>query len=160
MKVTGKGSGRVSLVGLIACKPGKPTRLIYRMIVHHGRRSDRKGFREKDFATLLDAAHQRLGGPMVVVWDNYTHHTDAKMRSLIAGRSWLIVHRFPTYAPELNPAEGIWAHCKRSIANLAPRTTDELARLIRSRLRHMQYRPALLDSFIAETGLITAPTQP
>lgn len=152
MKVTGKGSGRVSLVGLIATKPDERTRLYYRMIVHRGRRGDRKGFREKDFAALLDDAHQRLRGPMVVIWDNYTHHTDAKVRGLIATRNWLTVYRFPTYAPGLNPAEGIWAHCKRSIANLAPRTTDELAGLIRSRLRHMQYKPALLNGFIAETA--------
>lgn len=154
VKVSGKGSGRVSLAGIIAAKTGEPTRLIYRMIVHHGRKNERKGFREKDFATLLDTAHQRLPGPMILIWDNSSHHVDAKMRRLIAGRPWLTVFRLPTYAPELNPAEGVWSHCKRSIANLAPRTTDQLATLIRSRLRRMQYRPHLLDGFIAEAGLL------
>jgi hypothetical protein len=41
--------------------------------VHAGRRSrgdQRKGFTETDYARLLDAAHQQLGGPLVVVWDN------------------------------------------------------------------------------------------
>ncbi|WFB05621.1 hypothetical protein LRS74_00270 [Streptomyces sp. LX-29] len=31
------------------------------MLVHHGRKGERKGFRERDFAALLDAAHQQLG---------------------------------------------------------------------------------------------------
>jgi hypothetical protein len=35
-----------------------------------GQRDDRrKGFTEADYASLLDAAHQQLGGPIVAVWD-------------------------------------------------------------------------------------------
>jgi hypothetical protein len=30
----------------------------------------RKGFTEADYARLLDAAHQQLGGPIVLIWDN------------------------------------------------------------------------------------------
>jgi hypothetical protein len=36
-------------------------------------------------------------------------------------------------------------------------TLDDLAVLARSRLKAMQYRPALLDGFIAETGLTLEP---
>lgn len=65
--------------------------------------------------------------------------------------------RFPTDAPDLNPAEGVWAHLKHSLGNLAACTTVELAALARTPLKRMQNRPALLDGFIAETGLIPAP---
>jgi putative transposase len=118
-----------------------------------------EGFREKDFAALLDATHQQLGGPVVRVWDNYTHHVDAAMRELIAARQWLTVFRFPAYTPDLNPAEGVWAHLKNSLGNLAPCSLDELAARARTRLKRMQYQPGLLDGFIAETtGLIPAQT--
>jgi len=67
--VTGGSNTRVSLAALIAARPGCRPRLIYR--THRGRRDDqRKGFTETDYARLLDAAHQQLGGPLVVVWDN------------------------------------------------------------------------------------------
>jgi putative transposase len=156
--VCGKGSGRVHLAGLIAARPGARTRLIYRMIACHGRRGEKKGFREHDLAALLDAARQQLGGPVVLVWDNATAHTDAAMRKLIAARSgWLTVFRLPAYAPDLNPAEGVWSHLKRSLGNLAPRTTGQLAALARTRLKQMQYRPDLLNGFIAETGLVLEP---
>jgi transposase len=154
VKVCGKGSGRISVAGLVCTKPGLRTRLIYRMLIHHGRKGERKGFREADFARLLDDAHQRLRAPIVLVWDNSTQHVDAQMRALIATRAWLTVFRLPPYAPELNPAEGVWSHCKRTLANLAARTTDQLAALVRTRLKRMQYRPNLLDGFIAETGLV------
>ena len=79
------------------------------------------------------------------------------MRALLAERSWLTVFQLPTYAPDLNPDEGVWAHLKKTLGNLAPCTIDQLATLIRARLKRMQYRPALLDGFIAETGLVLTP---
>lgn len=127
------------------------------MLVHRGRKGEKKGLREKDFAGLLNAAHQRLGGLVVLVWDNYTHHVDAAMRELITARQWLTVFRFPAYAPGLDPPEGVWSHLKNSLGNLAPCNIDEIAGLARTRLKRLQYQPSLLDGFIAETGLVPAP---
>ena len=75
MRVTGGSNKRVSLAALIAIKPGCRPRLIYR--VHSSRRhrkDQRKGFTEADYARLLDAAHQQLAGPLVVVWDYVPRH--------------------------------------------------------------------------------------
>ncbi|MER6536474.1 transposase [Streptomyces sp900105755] len=57
------------------------------------------------------------------------------------------------YAPDLNPLEGVWAHLKKSLANLAPHTIEDLTPLVKNRLRGIQRRPEILDGFIAETGL-------
>jgi putative transposase len=71
VKVTGGHNSRVSLAALIAIKPGCAPRLIYRVHRSRARGKDRrKGFTETGCAQLLDAAHQQLGGPLVVVWDN------------------------------------------------------------------------------------------
>ncbi|WP_199537058.1 transposase [Spongiactinospora gelatinilytica] len=64
-------------------------------------RGGEKGFREADYARLLDAAHRQLGRPIVLIWDNLTTHWDALMRRLIDSRLWLTVFYLPTYAPEL-----------------------------------------------------------
>jgi hypothetical protein len=42
---------------------------------------------------------------------------------------------------------------KRSLANLTKHDIDQLTALIKTRLRRMQYRPGLLDGFLAKTGL-------
>ncbi|MEW1914891.1 transposase, partial [Kitasatospora sp. NPDC085895] len=68
----------------------------------------------------------------------------------------LQAYRLPPYCPQLNPDEGVWAHLKKSLGNLAACTTDQLATQVRTRLKKMQYRPDLLDGFIAETGLTLA----
>ena len=153
VRVTGGSNKRVSLAALIAIKPGQRPRLIYR--VHHSRGSrndQRKGFTEPDYARLLDAAHQQLGGPLVVVWDNLNTHVSAAMAELIAARDWLTVCQLPPYAHELNPVEPVWSHLKRSLANLAKRNISQLTTLVKTRLKRMQYRPGLLDGFLAGTG--------
>jgi DDE superfamily endonuclease len=158
VKVTGSSNKRVSLAALIAVKPVQRPRLIYR--VHTGRSSrkdQRKGFTETDYARLLDAAHQQLAGPIVVVWDNLNAHISHAMRELIAARSWLTVYQLPSYAHELNPVEPVWSHLKRSLANLTKHNLAQLTTLVKTRLRRMQYRPGLLDGFLASTGLDLPP---
>jgi putative transposase len=155
VKVTGAHNARVSLAALIATKPGCRPRLIYR--THLGGRTARKGFTEADYARLLDAAYHQLGGPIVLVWDNLNTHTSRVMREMIAARLWLTVYQLPAYAPELNPVEAVWSHLKRSLANLAKRNLGQLAALVKTRLKRMQYRPGLIDGFLASTGLDLTP---
>ena len=59
----------------------------------------------------------------------------------------------PTYAPELNPVEAVWSHMKGSLVNFTRRTVDQLATIVKSRLRHIQYRRPLLRGFLAKTRL-------
>jgi hypothetical protein len=154
--VTGGSNKRVSLAALIAFKPGCRPRLIYR--VHECRRrgkDQRTGFTEADW--LLDAAHQQLAGPVVVVWDNLSAHVNAAMTELVEARDWLRVCQLPPYAHEFNPVEPLWSHLKRSLANLAKRDLAQLTALVKTRLKRIQYRPALLEGFLASTGLDLTP---
>jgi len=41
----------------------------------------------------------------------------------------------------------------RGLGNLATCGIDQLAAIVRSRLKSIQYRPGLIDAFITETGL-------
>jgi putative transposase len=159
VRVTARNSPRLSLAALIATKPGHRPRLIYR--THTGRRhraGRRKGFTEAGYARLLDAAHQQLGGPLVVVWDNLNAHVSRSMADLIAARDWLTICQLPPYAHELNPVEAVWSHLKRSLANLTKHNITQLTTLVKTRLKRMQYRPGLLDGFLASTGLDLTPS--
>ncbi|WP_371330446.1 transposase [Streptomyces sp. TP-A0356] len=143
VRVTAAGTKRVSMAALICTKVGHRPRLIYRLHLDRGpAKGRRKGFTETDYARLLDAAHQQLGGPIVLVWDNLNTHVSYTMRELIDARLWLTVHELPPYAPELNPVEGVWSHLKRSLANLTKHGLDQLTALVKTRLKRMQYRPA------------------
>jgi hypothetical protein len=139
--VTAKGSARVSVAGLACYRPSERSRLIYRTMLHRGRKGEPKGFREHDFARLLDAAHQQLQAPIVLVWDGLSAHKSAQMRALIAARPWLRVYQLPAYAPELNPVEKVWSTMKRALANLPARTAAGLATAVKNRLK--RGRPAI-----------------
>ena len=51
------------------------------------------------------------------------------------------------------PTEGAWANMKNGLGNLAVRNVDQLAAVVKNRLKRIQYRPALIDGFLAQTGL-------
>jgi len=55
------------------------------------------------------------------------------------------------------PIEGVWANMKNGLGNLAACSVDELAKIVRNRLKRIQYRPALIDGFLAQTGLTLGP---
>ncbi len=109
------------MAGLLCYRPGLPARLCYRLRRHTGRKGERRSLSERDYIHLLDGAHRLLKAPLIVVWDRLNTHTSKTMKTLVAGRDWLTVVLLPGYAPDLNPVEGLWAHIKRSLANLAAR---------------------------------------
>jgi transposase len=66
---------------------------------------------------------------------------------------WLRIYQLPAYAPELNPAEGIWSLLKRAIANFAAPNLDYLVRIVKRKLKKIRYRPDLITGCLAATGL-------
>lgn len=155
IRVRGRSQRRISVAALTCYKPGRPSRLIYRPKLHlDHKHAGRRSFAWTDYRDLLIAAHQQLGGPIVLIWDNLNVHRDARMRAFIDRHDWITSFHLPPYAPDLNPVEGIWSLLRRSSqANTAFTDPDHLVRLLRSGLRRIQYRSDLIDGCLAATGL-------
>ncbi len=67
----------------------------------------------------------------------------------------------PSYAPDLNPVEGAWSAMKSSLGNLGScGTRTGWPRSSKNRLKRIQYRPALIDGFLAQTRLSLEPEPP
>ena len=161
LAVCGRGSGRVSMAGMVCLKPGQRGHLFYRIRIHRGRKGERKSLSEEDYARLITAAHHQLHAPIILIWDNVNTHVSAVMRTFLdAHPDWLTVIRLPAYAPDLNPAEGVWSVVKNSLGNLATTGVDHLAAIVRNRLKRIQYRPELFPGFLAQTGLALNPAPP
>lgn len=154
VRVRGRGSGRVSMAGMACYRTGERSRLIYSIREYRGRKGEPKGFGWRDFRDLLIRARIQLGGPIVLVWDNVRLHLTKPLREFIdANAAWLTVFQLPTYAPDLNPQEGIWSLVKRDIGNLAAANLGEVTRAVKHRLKQLQYRPDAIDGCLAGTGL-------
>lgn len=68
-----------------------------------------------------------------------------------------------SYAPDLNPVEGVWSLLRRGpLANLAFTDDDHLEGTLHRGLRHIQHRPHLIDGCLTGSQLQLAhpPTTP
>jgi hypothetical protein len=161
VRVPGKGSGKVSVAGMACYQPGARSRFFYRARTHYGRKGERRSMSEADYADLVTAAHNQLHAPMILVWDNLNTHISAAMRAFTGAHpDWLTEALLPAYAPDLNAVEGAWANMKNGVGNLAAADVDQLTAIMKNRLKSVQYRPAVIDGFLAETGLTLEPEPP
>ena len=72
-------------------------------------------------------------------------------------QGWLRVYRLPAYAPDMNPAEGIWSLLKRSHGQLRRRRPGRPGPHHQAQAEEIQYRPHLIDGCLAATGLRIEP---
>lgn len=111
-----------------------------------------------DSVTTPDATAPLVVEALRPIWDNLTGHVrDLAVRAFLRENAdWPTVYRLPGYAPELNPAEGLWGELENGPpASLTARNLDEVTTAARHALRRVQYQPDLLNGFLAETGLAT-----
>ncbi|MFJ3671175.1 transposase [Streptomyces sp. NPDC090106] len=129
VRVQGRGSGRVSMVGMTCYNPGERSRILYAVREYNGRKDQPKGFGWRDLCDLLIRARIQRGGPIVLVWDNVRIHLMAPLREFIAANAgWHTVSQLPSYAPDLNLQEGIWSLFKCDIGNLAAADLSQITR--------------------------------
>ena len=94
----------------------------------------------------------RLGGRQLA--RNLSTHLSAAMRVFTGAHGdWLTGIRLPACAPDLNAVEGAWANMKNTLGNLAAAGIAQPTAIIKNRLKSIQHRPALIDGFLAQTGL-------
>jgi hypothetical protein len=162
IRVRGSGSASVSAAGLACYRPGHRTRLIWRLHQYRGRKGEKKAFTWQEYRDLLTAAHHQLpGGNILLIWDNLNVHLRAELRAFTSAQPWLEVFQLPSYAPDLNPVEGIWSSLKRGpLANLAFTGPGHLLKVVRHGLRKIQYQPGLIEGCLAGTGLSLEPDGP
>ena len=112
----------------------------------------------KPITPALIAAYHKLHAPLILYWDNLNTHITVVMREFTrANPDWLTVVQLPPYAPDLNRRRVSGATMKNDLGNLAAGNADQLAAIVRNRLKRIQYRPALIDGFLAATWLTLEP---
>jgi len=109
-----------------------------------------------DSVTFLRHLSRYFGCKLPVIWDGGSIHRSNEVKNFLAdGRSKEThLERFPAYAPELNPDEGVWQHLKHvEVRNLCCADFDHLSNEFHLTVRRPRRRPDLIRSFFAGAGL-------
>jgi len=107
-----------------------------------------------DIRAFLQHLLRHLRGPIDVLWDRGPIHRRREVRAFLAHHPRLAVHYFPAYAPELNPAEYVWAHADHELANGRARRSPPAA----SAPRQRDSPPASLAASLVVVHLRIGPT--
>jgi transposase len=95
-----------------------------------------------DVGGFLKHLTRHIAGKLLVLWDGAPIHRSGVVKEYpSSGMARRIrLEQFPGYAPELNPAEGIWSYLKRvELKNLCYQSISHLnyeLRKAKERLRH------------------------
>lgn len=141
---TGDPHGRISGAGAIAISPERDRiRLRYALL------ANQVNFRGPSIVQFLQDLRSELGDRMTVIWDQIPIHEGAQVAAFLAAHPDVVAEPFPPYAPELNPADGIWRYVKYGrLANYTPYEMDQLRGKVTEELDRLKECPELLKSFV------------
>jgi transposase len=136
--------GRISAIGAITVSPRRRSVSLSYNLLH-----DNVNFRGPSVVQFIRALHACLGAPLTVFWDQIPIHAGASLEDYLASTPQVVVEPFPPYAPELNPADGIWRYLKNHpLANYTPADLGILRTKLTEELNGLRHRLDLLKSFI------------
>lgn len=142
--------GRISAISAISVSPRRKRLRLYFLLM-----PDNTSVHAEDVVRFLRLLRRHIGPKMTVVWDrSNTHDRSRAVKKFLRANPRLRTERFPGYAPELNPDEGVWDHAKYArMPNFTPRDIAHLRRRVRYELGRLKHRPDLLASFIEHSDL-------
>ncbi|TWU14748.1 hypothetical protein CA54_36170 [Symmachiella macrocystis] len=141
--------GRISTACALTVSPRNQRANIYfKMLANN---TNYTGTSIARFVRLLSV---KINAPLIVVWDCILIHLAKPVRQVVRDCGSISLRMLPKYAPEINPADKVWAHVKYGcLANYAPSTLDDLRITVKSELVALKSRTDLLHSFIRRAGL-------
>ena len=110
---------KVSVISGISVSPRRQRLSLYYQLYFDN-------IRQEEVCVFLRELLRHLRGSVIVLLDNSSTHQGLPLQQLLHKHPRLQSERFPSYAPELNPDEGVWSLAKRALANSCPHDLEEL----------------------------------
>jgi transposase len=106
---------------------------------------------------FLDHLRRVIPGKLLIVWDGAPIHRSKAIRQYLCdgAAEWIHLERFPGYAPEVDPEEGIWRHLKQvEMRNLCCCDLQETRREFRAACQRLRQKPRIIRSCLRHSGLV------
>jgi len=108
---------------------------------------------QEEVCLFLRELLRHLRGPLIVLLDNSSTHYGEPLAELLGQHPRLHIEHFPSYAPELNPDEGVWSLAKGALANSCPRDVEELVEDVIRSINAVGHSPEKLRGCITQSEL-------
>ena len=108
---------------------------------------------QDEVCSFLRELLRHLRGRVIVLLDHSSTHQGQPLQKLLQQNSRLTIEHFPSYAPDLNPDEGVWSLAKRELANRCPDDVDELMDDVIRSINGIRNSPTKLRGCIVQSEL-------
>ena len=137
---------RISAISAISVSPNRQRVNLYFQL-------HLKNIQQQEACQFLRHLMRHLRGHVFLLWDGGRPHTGRMVKDLARRVPRLHLLRFPAYAPEMNPDEGIWKLAKGKLANGCPKDRSELMASLFSVLQSIRQNRKNLRACINHSGL-------
>ena len=113
-------------------------------------RSQDRAINSDDVVAFLEHLLREVPGRMIIIWDGAPIHRSHTIREFLTNGAAQRLHldRLPAYAPELNPAEGLWQQLKGvELCNVCCFNLPHLRHELRDAVKRVRRKPRLITSF-------------
>lgn len=112
-------------------------------------------YRSPDVVRFLRVLLRKIRGNLLVIWDGAPIHRGQPIKDFLrrGAAKRLHLEQLPAYAPDLNPAEGIWNYLKR--VELANRCCPDLTTLglaLRRAKERLRHKDSVLHACFTQAG--------
>jgi transposase len=137
---------KISVISGISVSPRRQRLGLYYLLFY-----DNIG--QAEVCVFLRELLRHMRGPIIVLLDNSSTHKGEPINELLGQHRRLRIEHFPSYAPQLNPDEGVWSLAKRALANSCPNDVDELMEDILVSIEAIRHSAEKLHGCIAQSEL-------
>jgi len=112
-------------------------------------------FRSPEVVLFLRHLLRHVPGKLLVLWDGAPIHRGQPIKDFLAqgAAKRLRLEQLPSYAPDLNPDEGIWAYLKCiELRNLCCADLDELHQHLRLATARLRHKPHIVRACVTHCG--------
>jgi transposase len=138
--------GRRDKISVISGISVSPSRHLYYLLFY-----DKIG--QDEVCVFLRELLRHLHRPVIVLLDNSSTHKGKPIEQILGRHRRLRIEYFPSYAPQLNPDEGVWALAKQKLANSCSNDVDQLLEDILGSIEAIRNSSEKLRGCIAHSEL-------
>jgi transposase len=115
-----------------------------------------EAFDRHDIVDFLRHVLRHIDGNVLVIWDGLPAHRSQKVKDFLSETEEGRVHleQLPSYAPDLNPDEGIWQYLKNvELKNVCCESLKALKKQLRLAFERLRHKTEVIEGCFGLAGL-------